>query len=99
MILTIDIGNTNIVLGGFTGDDLSFVARIATNPSKTEDEYATKIRSVLKLRGVDDETVEGAIIASVVPPLNAVMKQALSLAFGVDAILVDPGIKTGISMH
>ncbi len=99
MILTIDIGNTNIVLGGFIGDDLSFVARIATNPNKTEDEYATKIRSVLKLHGICDETVEGAIIASVVPPLNAVMKQALSLAFGISAILVGPGIKTGISMH
>ena len=54
MVLTIDIGNTNIVIGGFDGDRLSFVARIATNANKTEDEYATKIRSVLKLHQVEE---------------------------------------------
>ncbi len=99
MILTIDIGNTNIVLGGFTDDTLSFVARIATNASKTEDEYATKIGSVLRLHGIDKTTVQGAIIASVVPPLNSVMKEAIKMAYGVDAILVGPGIKTGINIH
>lgn len=99
MILAIDIGNTNIVLGGFTGDTLSFVARIATNASKTEDEYATKIGSVLRLHGIDKATVQGAIIASVVPPLNSVMKQAIKMAYGVDALLVGPGIKTGINIH
>ncbi len=99
MILAIDIGNTNIVLGGFLGDELSFVARIATNPSKTEDEYATKIGSVLRLHGVVKATVQGAIVASVVPPLNAVMKEAIKMAYGVDALLVGPGIKTGINLH
>lgn len=99
MILTIDIGNTNIVLGGFLDDTLSFVARIATNASKTEDEYATKIGSVLRLHGIDKATVQGAIIASVVPPLNSVMKEAIKMAYGVDAILVGPGIKTGINIH
>ncbi len=99
MILTIDIGNTNIVIGGFLGDTLEFVARIATNPSKTEDEYATKIRSVLKLHGASEQKIEGAIISSVVPPLNSIMKQALALAFGVSAIMVGPGIKTGIRIH
>ena len=53
MILTIDIGNTNIVLGGFEEDKLTFVARIATNSHKTEDEYASKIRSVLALHNVE----------------------------------------------
>ena len=99
MILAIDIGNTNIVLGGFSGDEPSFVARIATNASKTEDEYATKIGSVLRLHGIDKTTIQGAIIASVVPPLNAVMKQAIKMAYGVDALLVGPGIKTGINLH
>lgn len=99
MILAIDIGNTNIVLGGFLGDTLSFVARIATNASKTEDEYATKIGSILRLHGVEKATVQGAIIASVVPPLNAVMKEAIKMAYGVDALLVGPGIKTGVNLH
>ncbi|MBR4881478.1 MAG: type III pantothenate kinase [Clostridia bacterium] len=53
MLLAIDIGNTNIVLGGFVEDKLSFMARIATNPQKTEDEYATKIKSVLSLHGIE----------------------------------------------
>lgn len=99
MILAIDIGNTNIVLGGFAGDALTFVARIATNPAKTEDEYATKIRSVLALYAVERKEIEGAIIASVVPPLNAVMKKAVQIVYGVEPILVGPGIKTGINIH
>ena len=99
MILAIDIGNTNIVLGGFVDDELTFVARIATDSSKTEDEYAVKIGSILKLRGVDKTTVQGAIIASVVPPLNTVMKRAVKMAYAVDALLVGPGIKTGINLH
>ncbi len=99
MILCIDIGNTNIVLGGFQDDKLTFVARIATNSSKTEDEYATKIGSILRLRGIDKARVQGAIIASVVPPLNVVMKEAIKMAYGVDALLVGPGIKTGINLH
>lgn len=99
MILAIDIGNTNIVLGGFSGDDLSFVSRIATNPSKTEDEYATKIKSILELHNAENADIDGAIISSVVPPLNTVMKKAISIAYGVEPIMVGPGIKTGINIH
>lgn len=98
MIVAIDIGNTNIVLGGFVDDELTFVARIATNATKTEDEYATKIRSVLRLHDVHRTQVKGAIISSVVPPLNTVMKKAVKFVYGVDAIMVEPGIKTGIKI-
>lgn len=99
MILAIDIGNTNIVIGGFEDDKLTFVARIATNATKTEDEYASKIKSVLTIHSVDKSTVTGAIIASVVPPLNPIMKKALKFIYDVDAIMVGPGIKTGINIH
>ena len=99
MILAVDIGNTNIVLGGFDGDKLSFVARIATNANKTEDEYATKIRSILALHSVDKSAVLGAIISSVVPPLNFVLKNAIKLVYDVEPIMVGPGIKTGIKIH
>ena len=99
MILAIDIGNTNIVLGGFVDDNLEFVARIATNPSKTEDEYATKIRSILALHDVDKSAVKGAIVSSVVPPLNSVIKKAIRLVYGIEPIMVQPGIKTGIGIH
>lgn len=98
MILAIDIGNTNIVLGGFVENELMFVARIATNPVKTEDEYATKIKSILALHEVDKTAVKGAIISSVVPPLNSVVTKAVRIVYGVDPILVGPGIKTGINI-
>lgn len=99
MILAIDIGNTNVVIGGFLKDELTFVARIATNATKTEDEYATKIKSVLALHNVDKNEVQGAIISSVVPPLNTVMKKAIKFVYGVEPIIVCPGIKTGINIR
>ena len=99
MILTVDIGNTNIVLGGFSGDTLTFVARIATDVSKTEDEYATKIRSVLALHDVEKTELRGAIISSVVPPLNAIIKKAIEYVYDVSPLLVGPGIKTGINIR
>ncbi len=99
MVLAIDIGNTNIVMGGFLGDKLQFVARMATNTTKTEDEYATKILSVMSIHNVEKSQIKGAIISSVVPPLNAIIKKAINFAYGVDAIMVGPGIKTGINIH
>ena len=99
MILTVDIGNTNIVLGGFSGDEPSFVARLATDTKKTEDEYAALLRSVLSIREVEKKEIRGAIIASVVPPLNDIMKKAIRIVYGIDSVLVAPGIKTGLGIH
>ena len=99
MILAIDIGNTNIVIGGFLNDELTFVSRIATTVTETEDEYAGKIRNVLTFYNVDKSNVQGVIISSVVPPLNTVMKKAIKLIYGVEPIMVGPGIKTGIKIH
>lgn len=99
MLLAIDIGNTNIALGGFCKDELLFVARIATDTIKTPDEYASKIRSILTMHITDFQSIDGAIISSVVPPLNSVIKKAVKFAFHVDALSVGPGIKTGINIH
>lgn len=99
MILTIDIGNSNIMLGGFAEDRLLFVARMSTEIQKTEDEYACMILNTLMLHNVEKKTVKGAIISSVVPPLNAIIKKAVKLIYGVDALMVGPGIKTGINIH
>jgi type III pantothenate kinase len=99
MVLAIDIGNTNIVLGGFDEDELIFVARMATNTTKTDDEYATKIRSVLTIHNIDKSQITGAIISSVVPPLNSVVTKAIEFVYGVKPIIVGPGIKTGIKIH
>ena len=99
MILTIDIGNSNITFGGFNGDELVFVARMSTNTSKTEDEYATKILSTLAIHNVDKSEISGAIISSVVPPLNSVIKNAVKFIYAVEPMIVGPGIKTGINIH
>ena len=98
MVLAVDIGNTNIVFGGFEGEKLKFVVRISTDDSKTEDEYASKIRSILSIHNISAEHISGAIISSVVPPLNPVMKRALALVYGIVPIMVEPGIKTGINI-
>ena len=99
MILTVDIGNSNINFGVFEGQDIKFVARIATETSKTEFEYAAAISSALSIYKIDRSDIEGAIISSVVPPLNTVMKCAIDLLYGIEPILVGPGVKTGINIH
>lgn len=98
MILTIDIGNTNIVLGGFDDEKLRFISRISTNAKKTDAEYATKLKSILSLYGVDNSEVSGAAISSVVPILTQTMANAIKIVFKVKAIIVGPGIKTGINL-
>ena len=98
MILTIDIGNTNIVLGGFDDEKLRFISRISTNAKKTDAEYATKLKSILSLYGVDESEVSGAAISSVVPILTQTMANAIKIVFKVKAGIVGPGIKTGINL-
>ncbi len=98
MILAIDIGNTNTVIGGFDGAKLIFTARIITNAAKTWDEYASKLKSVLLLHNADSSKIDGCIISSVVPPLTSVMKKAVNFAYGIDSLVVEPGIKTGINI-
>ena len=99
MVLTIDVGNTNIMFGGFEGDELSFVARVATDDKKTEDEYAGLMLSVLNAHSINRDSIKGAIISSVVPQLNSVMKKAVRFVYGVEPVLVGPGIKTGIGIQ
>lgn len=99
MLLAIDIGNTNIVIGGFNDDNLAFFARMSTNTTKTEDEYAAQLLDILSIHNVNKSLISGAIISSVVPQLNIIMKKAVSFAYGVDALLVGPGVKTGINIH
>lgn len=98
MILTLDIGNTNIVIGGFSDDNLTFVSRIATNSKKTEDEYAALINSIVHLNDIRSTEVKGAIISSVVPPLNKTMQKALQKVFNISSMIVGPGIKTGVNL-
>lgn len=98
MVLTVDIGNTHIVLGGYIDDELKFTSRISANPAKTEAEYATKIKSILNLYEVDKKEIRGAIISSVVPPLTRTVSRGIKMVYGVSPIIVGPGIKTGINL-
>ena len=99
MILTIDIGNTSILLGGFDKNELQFISRLSTNLHGTSDEYAVRISEALTLYGIDKTGICGAVISSVVPPLNGEIKQALRFLFGFEPLMVGPGIKSGISIH
>lgn len=96
MVLAIDVGNTNIVLGVMQGDELICSGRLATNSNETDDEYAMKLYSFLQLHNAND--IEGAIISSVVPALISTLKKAVKMACNVDALVVGPGIKTGLSI-
>lgn len=99
MFLAIDIGNTNIVIGKYEGKKLTYVARMVTDAQKSEAEYAVKIRSILSLDKNSNDSIDGAIISSVVPPLTNTIKNAISILYGVDSLIVGPGIKTGINLQ
>ncbi|MBE6617552.1 MAG: type III pantothenate kinase [Ruminococcaceae bacterium] len=99
MLLAVDIGNTNITIGGFKDDALSFVARIKTDAQKTSDEYAGKLLNTLSLFDISKTEISGAIISSVVPPLNRIMKNAIRFISGKEPLIVGPGIKTGLNIH
>ena len=96
MLLTVDVGNTNISYGVFDGERLVHHLRTESNRARTADEYAVLVRQMLALRGVDPAAIGAAIVASVVPPLTDTISAFIETAFGVDALLVGPGIKTGI---
>ena len=99
MLLAIDIGNSNIVIGGIDGDDIRFEARIATDRIKTSDQYGVEIKNMLDLFSVSVEEVEDCIISSVVPPVfNAVRTGVIKLT-GLNPMVVGPGIKTGLNIQ
>ena len=99
MILTIDIGNTGITLGGFENDESVFVSHLSSDCTKTDDEYSILITDVLKLYDVDKNKIDGVIIASVVPPLNPIIKKSVQFLFGTEPLFVGPGIKSGIGIR
>ena len=99
MILTIDVGNTNTQFGVFDENEkLIFDSRIATNQFRMEDEYAISLMDILKLYGVNPENIEGAILASVVPPVTVQIKPAIEKVCGCRVKTVGPGLKTGLNI-
>lgn len=98
MILAIDIGNTNIVLGCIEGKDILKEARMATDTLKTSDQYCAELKSMLDLLEVSVKKIEGVIISSVVPPVLNSFKTAIVKLTGITPLVVGPGIKTGLNI-
>ena len=98
MILAIDVGNSNIVVGCMEGYDIVFEARVRTDATKTSDEYCIDLKMLLEVYGVDPKQVEGAIIASVVPQVLNSVQTALKKLTGKTALVVGPGLKTGLNI-
>ena len=98
MILTIDMGNTNIVIGGIDEKQTYFEERITTIHSRTSTEYALLIKDILDLHDIDKSQIEGSIVSSVVPPLNAPIQSALKKILGKRPLMVGSGMKTGLNI-
>jgi len=98
MILTVDVGNSNVVLGAVRGDEIVFEARLRTDATKTSDEYCIDLKMVLEVYHVKAEDFEGAIIASVVPQVLNSMKTAIIKLTGKAPLVVGPGLKTGLNI-
>ena len=99
MILTIDIGNSNIVIGGVLEDQIVFEARLRTDATKTSDEYCMDLKSLMGVYNVDTAAIEGCIIASVVPQVLNSMQTAVKKLTGKQSLVVGPGLKTGLNIR
>lgn len=98
MLLTVDMGNTNITMGAFENDELKFTARLSTIRGKTVDQYALEFNQVFKLNKVKASDFSGSILSSVVPELTDVISQTMQNLIGTPAMIVGPGIKTGVNI-
>ena len=98
MILALDIGNTNIVLGCIDNNNIYFEGRLATDLGKTEMEYAVLFKNILDIYNVDLSGLEGAILSSVVPPLNPVLKNAIHAVTGFIPLDVNIHCNTGLKL-
>ena len=96
-LLVVDVGNTNIVLGIYRGPQLVNSWRLATARERTADEYGILTKQLIE--GSLDGKLEGAIVSSVVPPLNPSVTWMIEKYFGVEPMFVEPGVKTGIAIH
>lgn len=96
MLLVFDVGNTNIVMGVYKGETLLHSWRMTTDRGQTADEYEVKVRSFLSYGKIDMKAVKDVIISSVVPPLMPALERMVRHCFGREALVVGPGIKTGL---
>ena len=99
MLLAIDIGNTNTTLGLYEEERLLFTSRLATDKTRTEDQYAIEICDVMKLNGYEAKAIEDAIICSVVPQVCASVSNAISKLCNIVPLILGPGVRTGLNIR
>ncbi|MGN0532926.1 MAG: type III pantothenate kinase [Eubacterium sp.] len=98
MILAVDVGNTNIVLGFLDGSKLVNECRLSTAVNDSAEEYAIKLNSIFEICKISAEDIEGSVLSSVVPPLNRTVSKAIMLITGKKPIVIGPGVKTGLNI-
>lgn len=98
MILGIDMGNTNIVIGCIDDDKIYFIERLSTDKTKTDLEYAMAFKTVIDINSIDVEKIDGAIISSVVPQVLGTLVRAVEKVIGKTPYVVGPGVKTGLNV-
>jgi type III pantothenate kinase len=96
LLLAVDVGNTNTAFGVFKGEKLISQWRIGTDRTKTGDEYGVLFRNLLGLKGIGSDSIKGAVISCVVPPLLQVLVCMVKTYFDVNPVVIEPGIKTGM---
>ncbi|MGN7410520.1 MULTISPECIES: type III pantothenate kinase [unclassified Sporosarcina] len=98
MLLVLDTGNTNIVLGVYEGTELKHHWRMETYRQKTEDEYAMQVKALFSHVGLEFTDIDGIIISSVVPPVMFPLEQMCKKYFNQEPVIVGPGVKTGLNI-
>ena len=98
MLLTADVGNTNIKFGIFDGDELKFKLRVSTDTSKTSDEFAVELFTFFQIYNINVSSINASIISSVVPKITENLKSAIETVTGVKSMVLGPGIKTGLDI-
>ena len=99
MILTVNIGNTHITVGGYEQDTLRFCGRLHSDTAATVDEYAIRLVNLLSLHGASPAQIEGGILGSVVPVLSGRVLSALRILCNARILTVGPGLKSGIKLR
>ena len=98
MILCADVGNTNIVLAAYRGEELIFTSRLKTDATLTRDQYAVELHSLLEVYDIAPTEFTGAIVGSVVPQLTTILSQAIEMSLGCKCIALASGLKTGLNI-
>ncbi len=98
MLMTIDVGNTNITIGVFDNEKLVGNFRLTTGMTRTSDEFGIAIGEILRYNNIEKEDITDSIIASVVPKIMHSLTSGIIKYFGIHPILVEPGVRTGVKI-